>query len=375
MKRSLAHIETITNIRPIEGCDNICQCSVLGWNLIIKKNEFQDGDKCVYIEIDSIVPSDMECFEFLAKKNFKIKTMKMRGTISQGLALPLSILPPKEYKVGEDVTQILRIKKIEDEVVESKPINKELLFKQNHKKLATNKFIKYFMKYSWFRNIIFKLFMPKTKKHKFPAFVVKTDEVRLQNCPFVLEQYKDTPMIITEKIDGTSTTFALERLGKKKFDFSVCSRNVRQETANRKCFYDSNVYWEIAFKYDIESILKDLIVGHDTVILQGETIGNKIQGNKYNIQGIDFYAFNLIIDGKKIDSTEGVKILEKYGIKWVPILFEDFKLLPTVDEMIKFADGQSKLYDTLREGLVIRDKANTISFKCISNKFLIKHEL
>lgn len=375
MERSLAHIEQITNIRPIDGCDNICLCNVLGWSLIIKKDEFKDGDKCVYIEIDSIAPSDMECFSFLEKKHYKIKTMKMRGVISQGLALPLSILPPKEYNIGDDVTQILRIKKIEDEVTEFKPINKEMIFKQKHKKLATNKFVKYFMKYNWFRNIMFRFFVPKKKKNKFPAYVVKTEENRIQGCAYILEKYKDIPMQCHEKIDGSSTTFALERLGKKKFDFAVCSRNVRQESENRKCFYDSNVYWEIAFKYNVEDVLKDLIQGHNTVVLQGETIGEGIQKNKYNIKGVDFYAFNLIFDGKKIDSLEGKKILEKYGIKWVPIVEENFKLLPTVDEMIAFADGKSKIYDTLREGLVIRDSANTVSFKCISNKFLIKHDL
>ena len=89
--RSLAHIEQIENIRPIEGCDNIAQCNVLGWNLIIKKDEFNVGDKCVYIEIDSIVPSDMECFQFLEKKHFKVKSIRMRKTISQGIALPLTI--------------------------------------------------------------------------------------------------------------------------------------------------------------------------------------------------------------------------------------------------------------------------------------------
>ena len=233
MERSLAHIEQITNIRPIDGCDNICLCNVLGWSLIIKKDEFKDGDKCVYIEIDSIAPSDMECFSFLEKKHYKIKTLKMRGVISQGLALPLSILSPKEYNIGDDVTQILRIKKIEDEVAESKPINKEMIFKQKHKKLATNKFVKYFMKYNWFRNIMFRFFVPKKKKNKFPAFVVKTDECRVQAVPYILEKYKDAPMIATEKCVSGDTSIKtldgshlIQEIVNNRLDILVASFNV-----------------------------------------------------------------------------------------------------------------------------------------------------
>lgn len=115
--------------------------------------------------------------------------------------------------------------------------------------------------------------------------------------------------------------------------------------------------------------------GATTVVLQGETIGEGIQKNKYGLKGIDFYSFNLVIDGVKMDSSIATDVMHDFGIKWVPILNADFKLLPTVDEMIAYADGKSTLYDTLREGVVIRDHDNTISFKCISNQFLLKHNL
>lgn len=112
-----------------------------------------------------------------------------------------------------------------------------------------------------------------------------------------------------------------------------------------------------------------------TVVLQGETIGEGIQKNKYGLKGIDFYAFNLVIDGVKMDSSIATDVMHDFGIKWVPIIKADFKLFPTVDEMIAYADGKSVLCDTLREGVVIRDHHNTTSFKCISNKFLLKHNL
>ena len=110
-------------------------------------------------------------------------------------------------------------------------------------------------------------------------------------------------------------------------------------------------------------------------MLQGETIGESIQKNKYGLRGIDFYAFNLVIDGKRLDSSKAVDIMKEFGIKWVPILSDNFTLLPTVEEMIAYADGKSTIADTLREGLVIRDHDNTVSFKCISNEFLLKHNI
>lgn len=375
--RKLAHIEKIEWKRPIEGADRIELVGVLGWQCIAKKDEFQIGDLCVYIEIDSIVDKTNPDFAFLEKRNYKIKTMKMKGVLSQGIVFPLSILPKKEWSIGLDVTSLLKITEIEDELPKQKPENALNSLKQRHKKLYKNKVFQWFMKFKWFRRIALKLLAPRKKPKKFPDWIVKTDETRLQNMPFVLEQYKNVPMIVTEKLDGTSTSFGLKREKKRKYDFAVCSRNVRQEDINQKCFYDDNVYHIIAQKYDIKSVLMKILTEYNatTVVLQGETIGEAIQKNKYGLQGIDFYAFNLVIDGKRIDSSEATDIVHKFGIKWVPILSASFTLLPTVDEMITYADGMSVIADTLREGLVIRDHENTISFKCISNKFLLKHNI
>ena len=380
--RKLAHIETVTNIRPIDGKDKIVQVNVLGWNVIVKKDEFQDGDKCVYIEIDSICPKNNPNFAFLEKKHYKIKTMKMAGVYSQGIVFPMSILPNGDYKIGDDVTKVLGITEIEDEVPKQtvSKEQKEKQFKSKHRKFFSNPFVKFLMKYSWFKKFVFS-FIPKKKKKptSFPSYIVKTDEIRLQNMPWVLESHKDIPMIVTEKLDGTSSTFGLQRIKKNKFDFAVCSRNVRQDTPNRKCYYDDmpNVYWEMANKYDIENVLKDIQKKYDadTVVIQGETIGEGIQKNKYRIKGHDLYVFNLIINGERIDSVKAKEITSQYGMKFVPILDTKFKLLGTVDEMIALADGKSAICDTLREGLVIRNYDKQVSFKCISNKFLLRHNL
>lgn len=138
-----------------------------------------------------------------------------------------------------------------------------------------------------------------------------------------------------------------------------------------------NVYWEMAMKYDIENVLKDIQKKHnaDTVVIQGETIGEGIQKNKYNIKGHDLYVFNLIINGKRVDSVKAREIVNEYNLKFVPILDENFILLDNVDDMITYADGKSQICDTLREGVVIRNYDKNISFKCISNKFLLKHNI
>lgn len=375
--RNLAHIEKITWLKPIEGADNIELAGVLGWQCIVKKDEFKIGDLCVYIEIDSVVDKKNPNFQFLEKKNWRIKTMKMRGVISQGILFPLSILPNrKKYVVGDDVTKILKIKKIEDEPIKTTH-GSASQSKQLHKKLYKNPALKQLVKYKWFRNILARHLNHDKSQTYFPNWITKTDETRLQNMPNILDTCVDKPMIVTEKVDGTSTTFGLKKIGKKKYDFAICSRNRRLKTQSKDGVLDKSIYCEIAKKYDVYLILQQLLADYSAtkVVLQGETIGEGIQGNKYDLKGIDFYGFNLVIDGKRIDSVTASNIAKELGIKWVPILDTQFHLLPTVEEMIAFADGKSKISDTLREGLVIRDYDNNVSFKCISNKFLLKHNL
>lgn len=382
--RKLAHIEKIEWKRPIEGADRIELVGVLGWQCIAKKDEFQVGDRCVYIEIDSLVDSTNPDFAFLENKKYKIKTMRMRGVLSQGIVFPLDILHSgKHFDIGTDVTDILKIKKIEDEPIKTVRVNPVNALKQRYKKLYNNKVFKFFMKFSWFRKIAFQLLLNRKKPKKFPDWIKKTDETRLQSMPFVLETYKETEMVETEKLDGTSTTFGLKKLKRKflffgkKYDFAVCSRNIRQVDISQKCYYEDNVYHEMAIKYNVKEVLIKLMekFNANTVVLQGETIGEGIQGNKYGLKGRDWYAFNLEVDGKRINSAVATDIVHEYGIKWVPIITAKFKMLSSVDEMLLHADGKSVLADTLREGSVFRDAANTVSFKCVSNKFLLAHNL
>lgn len=378
--RSLAHIEEITAIRPIPKADRIEVATVLGWEIVVKKGEYKVGDKVIYIEIDSRVPKENPYFEFLEDRKYKVKSIKLKKQISQGLIAPMSLLDDKKYKIGDDVTGVLNITKINDDFVQT-PASKEATLRQKHKKLYNKKWFKYLMKYEWFRTIVFKVLLPK-KKRKFPDWVIKTDETRLQNIPSILEN--KTPFCVTEKIDGASTTFTLKKKG-LKWKFYVCSRNILQDTPNKKCYYDEigNVYWEMAKKYKIEEALNQLAVKNTKdlhfITIQGETYGEGIQKNKYGIKGREFRAFNLYFGYEDrvdyIDMPYAKIILDKLFIPSVPIISLDYILPDTIDEVMEYVTGESELADTLREGYVFRarDKRdNVISFKCVSNEFLLK---
>lgn len=215
--RKLAHIETITWKKPIEGADRIELVGVLGWQCIAKKDEFQVGDVCVYIEIDSIVDKNNPDFAFLEPKHYKIKTMKMRGVLSQGIVFPTSILSKKTYNIGDDVTNELKITEVEDEIPKEPPDKVLQRFKQQHKKLYKNKVFQWFIKFLWFRKLVYSTLLKKKKSSpKFPEWIIKTDETRIQNMPWVLESYAGKPMVVTEKLDGTSTTFGIRKEKKRK---------------------------------------------------------------------------------------------------------------------------------------------------------------
>ena len=217
--RKLASIKTISDIHPIEGKDRIVLAIIDGWSVIVKKDEFAVGDKCVYIEIDSVLPDKPE-FDFLRKNNFRIKTMKMAGCISQGICFPLSILPPKtvptvsrsmqrryeaqgfyptnsdDYNVDDDVTNILGVTQYED------TMDKE---QTSTPQTPKKKYPEFLMRIKWFR----KLVLPKKEAKGFPSFISKTDETRIQNIPHIVKDKRS--WVATEKIDGQSGTFALLR--------------------------------------------------------------------------------------------------------------------------------------------------------------------
>lgn len=203
----------------------------------------------------------------------------------------------------------------------------------------------------------------------FPSFVPRTDEERVQNIKWVLDEYRETKMYIGEKIDGSSGTFYL-----KDGYFGVCSRNYQIDEV------EGNKNWEIVHRYNIQEKLKEL--GKD-IAIQGELLGRGIQSNKYKLQRPDFFVFQVFDIEKQryYDYPDFIKFCHDLGLKSVPIIDDNFILDKTIEEIITMADGESKLYSTPREGLVFRPltemwhtKLGRVSFKSISNKFLLKHD-
>lgn len=383
-ERALAHIEKIEWVKPIEGANNIELIGVLGWVCVAKKGEFQIGDLAVYIEIDSKCPENDERFEFLANKKYKVKTMKLGKfkVISQGLALPLSLFPELDGKnIGDDVSKDLKITYSSEEDVKRKSnsIDPNAKFKSmaaRHKNLAKKKWFRWLMKREWGKKLLF-FFLGKKRDNpkEFPKWIVKTDETRIENAPFYLQN--KNPWIKTEKLDGTSCTFAINRQkkGKDKFEFIVCSRNIRQADKNQECYHDSNIYWELADKYGIENVLTKLAIenNYDRVVLQGEGVGN-VQGNPYKFKENRLYVFNLIIEGNRVGTKEMADFCDGNNLLHVPIISTEYYLPKTMEEMKLEADGYSEINPKVRrEGYVYRSQDGQQSFKNVSREYLLKH--
>lgn len=339
MERKLASVRKILNIDAIEGADNIELAFIDGWKVVVAKNVgHKVGDLVVYCEVDSFLPVKPE-YEFLRKTSFKkmgdqegfrLKTIKLRGQISQGLILPIRELsiPNKDLLVeGMDVTKDLGIVKYEP------PIPAELAGKI---------------------------------KGLFPSFIPKTDEERIQNLSKEFYQWKmseDKEFYVTEKLDGSSATFYF-----KDGVFGVCSRNLELLES------DTNTFWKVARELDLETKMSKL---GKNISLQGELLGEGIQGNPYKIKGhtVKFFS-GFDIDKKEYLELSSLKyILDLLNVEMVPVLNTDFKLPESIENLIKFADGKSKLNPSFdREGVVIRSTDKSISFKAISNKFLLNEK-
>lgn len=385
-KRALAYIQNVVKVEPIVGADNIELVTILGWKCISKKGEFKEGDKCIYFEIDSKLPASDERFEFMARKDYKVKTYKLNkfGVIGQGLALPLVEFPElADLDINTDVTDKLGVTYSEPEDnMRKAPDGNWVSLQARKPKLFKRKVVKWLAKHQWGRRLILKLWGSKEDSKGFPInYCEKTDEERINNCPYLLEDKQ--PYIVTEKLDGTSSTYVLVRHRHwygTRYEFIVSSRNVRQQNEDQACYHDYNIYWAMAKKYDLENKMKEMlkdIPGADYVVLQGESIG-KVQGNPYKLKEDDIYFFNLIDNRSgKWSTDEAAKFVSNYGLKWVPIIDCNYTLPDTVDELLTAATGNSIVNpNVLREGWVIRrkDDNSVISFKAVSPEYLIKNK-
>lgn len=361
--RAMCHVEIVEEIRSIENADALEHIRIFGWWGVAKKGQYKVGDKIIMCEVDSILPP-IKYFDFMEQKKYRVKTCKLRGALSEFLPIPYAdrltifqqlvekqegVLVPierlgifnREYGVGDDLTDILKIGKYEPFV-----------------SCGT----------------------AGQQKGTFPSWLRKTDEPRIQNKEGrkLHEELTGKPYYITIKMDGTSGTYYLN-----SDEFGVCSRNNEYR-------YDSakpNVYWYAAKKHEVEEWLRVVTAALGKYIyIQGEVCGPKIQENKLKLLEPTLFVFNMteIDSGRRLSWAEMNSLLGLYPAKFtlVPLLDSGESFNYSIDQLHEMSDGY---YDSgeRREGIVIRHADNLgsnvihgepISFKVISNKFLLKEK-
>lgn len=362
MERKLVSIQRILEVNPIKDADAIEVVKVLGWNVVTKKGEYKAGDYCIYFEIDSVLPAKPE-FEFLRKSSynsrydgFRLRTVKLRGQISQGLVVPISVLKSPSFteyiKTALESQDVERYRYIcETDIadianLEGSDITELLGVKKYEIEIPTH--------------------LAGDVKGSFPHYVPKTDETRIQASPILLEELKGKTCYVTVKLDGTSVTFA-----NYNGEVDVCSRNLSMKKS------ETNAYWQIYRKYDIENIGRNVAV-------QGEIVGPGIQKNPLGLKEIDLFVFNVFdIDKHEyLDYFKFIEFCSNHGLKTVPVISDNFVFDHTIEQLLKLAEGKYDGTNTNREGIVIRPIKETysetlsgrLSVKIINNDYLLKNE-
>jgi RNA ligase (TIGR02306 family) len=269
-----------------------------------------------------------------------------------------------KISVGLDVTEILNVTKYDPQG------DKERLILEQKQFLFNKKIDNYLKRYSWFRKLVLR-----PSRDKFPTFISKTDEDRIQLFPNICVEHKGTEFVVTEKLDGSSCTYFVTKNPHKwqfwkPYIFGVCSRRLQ-------LFNKDNNWWKVAIEQSIEKKLKQYAMnsGIHILVIQGELIGEGVQGNKYGIKGHDFYMFNLIIDGKKQGSMYQSLFCNELGLKPCPFISSDYKLKDTIHDCVLDAKGNSLIgKKPIREGIVVRNYEKNISFKIINPDFLLKYD-
>lgn len=404
--RELCYIVNVDSITDMVGYDSIVLAHINGWACVVGKNDFKEGDLGVYFEIDSKLPEVAPFCDnsAIVRYKYKIKTQCFsRGGvkyISQGLLCPLKDFPQLQGKeVGYFCTEELGITYYEVEDNTRKASNEQLTnmkvekrlerWSKKHKFLSKFKFIR-----EWKRKSILNRIKKQQQKKKsdwnlrMPE-ISKTDEERCQNC-FNQMKSLNLKWMITEKIDGTSSTF-FKRRGKKAL-FTVASRNVIYDTPEKedRNFYkdtDGNVYLKMAEKYNIEQLFDNILRDNPTfeyICLQGETYGGTIQKRNYGPEH-RLAIFNVIYKevGKNqvrlnpLDMLKQIEVWNKlYGTKveCVPLIDPEYELPETCDELLEYAESElSRIDHGMREGIVLRSVEGRASFKAVSNQFLSKY--
>ena len=333
MHRALASITRITELTPITGADRIELARVAGWQCVVKKGEFKQGELAVYLEIDA-VPPDREVFAWLWQpkgqsgvarpESFRIRTLRLRGTLSQGLLMPITQAGLSGVNEGDDVTERLGVNKYEPPAPSGMG--------------------------DW--------------RAGFPSLVPKTDEMRVQAVPQVLEELRGQPFVATVKMDGTSSTFVMVDGA-----LHACGRN-------HSIAEGENLYWYVAKKHALGEVLAG-----SSLAIQGEIVGPGVQKNPVGLKDKSLFVFNIYDtrSGEHLSDAELRKFCSAHGLTPVPVAFEGERFDETVDSLLQKAEGTYAGTSNQREGIVIRPvtpmRSTTLggrlSFKAISNRYLL----
>jgi len=348
MFRKLARIVVVKNVRHHPNADALDLCNYDGWQVVTRRGEFKENQFAVAFEIDSWVPHTLAPFLSKGKEprvfeevlGERLKTVKLRGEISQGLLLPISILEKYNiysFQENDDLTDILGIKKWE------RPED-------------------------W---------IPAMAKGSFPGFIEKTDQTRIQNLPNILEQYKNELFEETIKLDGSSMTMyyltnnSSYKSSELEYQFGVCSRNLELKED------ETNSFWKIAHKFNV---LNKMISNYPnrSLAIQGELIGPSIQNNYEKVLKNEFYVFDIfdIETQKYLNPEERYEIVKNLGLNHVPILNKALNIsqkFNSIQEMLKNAEGEGMNKGVKREGKVYKHLNSDFSFKTISNSYLLKN--
>jgi len=339
--RKLAFLAKIEKLEPIKASTTIELATVLGWTVVVKKDEFKVGDLCVYFTIGAVPDPMNPAFDFLkvGGKMKELKSKKIKGVLSQGAIVPITVL--KDY--GIDATKL----KIGDDV--SKETNTKKAVSEEEADVYAD--------------------LP--EKEAFPEFVPQTDEERIQNIPEILKEVEGLKVVITRKEDGCSSTYAWN-----KGRFYPCSRN---NVWNKKTKASSQVY-RIAEKYKIKEGLEKL--GRN-IAIQGEIVGPSMCNNRLNLKDLEFRVFNIydIDDQLYLGYDEITEICTKLKLQQVPLLYSGIfpKEWKAPEDLLKHVENLEYYPGCPAEGMVIKSdmgkKEKRISFKAVSNKYLTHFKL
>lgn len=377
--RKLASIVRIGTTYPIPDSDRLSVAIPEGtmWRVVTARDEFKEGDLAMFFEIDAGLPPDDPRYEFLheralrkfvnkhgsvLRKIVRIRTVKLRGVISQGLLIPILQFPEAEgHEVGDDMTEALGVLHYDDVAEE-------------------------------IRQLLDTSTKPGTGRPAgaFPWYVPKTDETRIQSLPQWVEELKGVKFEVTLKMDGSSASYGYAPSKREDKDpFFVCSRNFELKrpepdegvTEMLEATRSGSTWWEMAFKYELESKLKAYCEENKCELcIQGEIVGPGMNGNRDELKDREFRVFRIWDIGRQyfLTTPERVAVCEALGLLHVPILavrMDVFNDLPSVDEILKFAEGKTASGHE-REGLVFKeaDTHHPRSFKAVSNAYLLKQK-